>query len=72
MSKRAAKLSDQLRQAIDPCGMSHNAIARATGIDKSFLSRFVNRKSSLSLASADRLAALLKLRLIMDGPDRPK
>ena len=70
--KRLKKLSEQLRQAVNESGMSRNAIARATGIDKGALSRFVHGERGLSLATLDVLAELLRLRVVADGPPKAK
>lgn len=73
MSKRKPKtLSDQLREAIEVSGYSRYAIWQATGVDQAVLSRFMARKSGLSLESADRLAAFLGLRLVEDKRRRWK
>jgi hypothetical protein len=50
-------------KAIRDSGQSHGEIARATGIDKSALGRFVARKQSLRLDLADLLAARFNLQL---------
>ena len=70
--KRRKKLSEQLRQAVNECGMSRNAIARATGIDKGALSRFVHGERGLSLATLDLLGEVLGLRVMADAPAKKK
>ena len=70
--KRRKKLSEQLRQAVNECGMSRNAIARATGIDKGALSRFVHGERGLSLATLDLLGDVLGLRVTMDAAAKTK
>jgi transcriptional regulator with XRE-family HTH domain len=52
-------ISDTLRQAIEDSGMTRYAIAQATGINESTLSRFVASGKEISLANADVLAAFL-------------
>jgi plasmid maintenance system antidote protein VapI len=45
-------------------GPSAYELARDTGVDRSVLSRFLTGKRTITLETADRLAAVLKLRLI--------
>ncbi len=63
MAKRRVMLSDQVRQAVDDCGMTRYAIWKATGIDQATLSRFVAGERRLSMDSLDRLADLLDLNI---------
>ena len=64
MAKAAAKLSDQLRAAIDASGMSRYAICAAIGLDQSVMSRFMAGASGLSVENIDRLGELLGLALV--------
>lgn len=54
---------DQLRRAIAKSGKSQVEIARATGISRPMLNRFVRGERSISLESAAALCRYLKLRL---------
>jgi transcriptional regulator with XRE-family HTH domain len=56
--------SDQLRTAIRNAELSVYAICQATGLDKAVMSRFLNGKSGLSVASIDRICHVLGLRLV--------
>jgi hypothetical protein len=56
MAKKRESFSDQLRSAIENCGESRYAIAKATEIDAATLARFVARKGGLSIAALDALA----------------
>jgi hypothetical protein len=55
--------TDQLRRAINNCGMSHYALCQATRIDKAVLSRFMSGKRGLSLESLDKLIDVMGLTL---------
>ena len=72
MSKKRLKLTDQVRQAVDESGKSRNAIAKATGIDKGALSRFMSGKRGLSLTTLDVLGEVLSLRISVEGPGTTK
>ena len=63
MSKQRKRLSDQIRAAVDASGLSRYAICKATGIHQPAMSRFMARKSGLTLANIDAMADLLKLEL---------
>jgi transcriptional regulator with XRE-family HTH domain len=62
--KLPATLSEQLRELIGAAGPSAYELARDAGVDRSVLSRFLTGKRTITLETADRLAAVLKLRLI--------
>ncbi len=72
MAKRRVMLSDQVRQAVDDCGMTRYAIWKATGIDQASLSRFVAGERRLSMDSLDRLADLLDLNITTGRRRRSK
>ncbi len=59
--KRTKKLTDQLRQAIDDCGLSRYEIAMKTGIDESALAKFYNGHRGLSMESLNALGEFLQL-----------
>jgi transcriptional regulator with XRE-family HTH domain len=60
-------LSDQVRLAIDTCGMSRYAIAKATGISQPTLSRFMSGERGLTTTALDTLADFLALNITMGG-----
>ena len=72
MGKKRVTLTDQVRQAVDESSMSRNAIAKATGIDKGALSRFMSDNRGLSLATLDALGEVLGLRVVADIPAKKK
>ncbi len=63
MTKPRTKLSDQLRQAIDTCGQTRYAIAKATGISEATLSRFMSAERGLPMKTLDTLADYLELNI---------
>ena len=61
--KPAESLSDQLRAMIEKQGGSVYELAKDAEVDRSVLSRFLAGKRTITLETADRLAARLHLRL---------
>ena len=69
MAKKPIKFSDELRRAVDACGMSRYRIAKLLGVSESLLSRFISGKW-LGQESLDALADLLDLHVA--AGKRPK
>lgn len=64
MRKRSSEsLSDQLRRIIKADAPSLYRLAAEADVDRSVLSRFVAGKRTITLETADRLAAVLRIRL---------
>jgi transcriptional regulator with XRE-family HTH domain len=63
--KRLNKLTDQLRQAIDDCGLTRYEIAKQTGIDESALAKFYNGHRGLSMEALNALGEFLELKIIL-------
>jgi predicted XRE-type DNA-binding protein len=61
------QLSEQIRKAIDASGMSRYRICKEIGMPESNMSVFMGRKVGLSMATLDRLAAYLDLRICNGG-----
>lgn len=59
--KRTDQLTDQLRQAIDDCGLTRYHIAKQTGIDESALAKFYNGQRGLSMKALNALGEFLQL-----------
>jgi len=71
--KRPKKLTDQLRQAIDHCGLTRYEIAKQTGIDESALAKFYNGKRGLSMEGLNALGECLQLTITLGRkPDSTK
>ncbi|MCA9121931.1 MAG: hypothetical protein H6822_26665 [Planctomycetaceae bacterium] len=54
---------EELRTALMNCEASYREIGRQVEVDHALLTRFAKGEKSLSLETAERLAAYLKLRL---------
>ncbi len=68
MSRKRLSFIDQVRRAASECGMSQNALARATGLDPGAVNRFIHGERGLSMESLDALADVLRLRIAKDKP----
>jgi plasmid maintenance system antidote protein VapI len=68
MAKRkpAGTLSDQLRERIMQDGRSLGELAQAAGINRVMLWRFARDRRTMTLKTADRLAAVLGIWLTGD------
>ena len=64
MGKKRIKFSDQVRQAVDECGLSRYAICKTLEMDQATMSRFMNGISGLSMSKLDSLAELLDLDVV--------
>ena len=63
MAEQSAKLERQLRQAIRDSGLTIYRLAKDSGVSQPVLSRFVNGKRGITLATASKLAEALGLEL---------
>ncbi len=63
--KRTNQLTDQLRQAIDDCGLTRYEIAKQTGIDESALAKFYNGHRGLSMEALNALGEFLQLKITL-------
>jgi plasmid maintenance system antidote protein VapI len=59
-----AKLTDQLRQAIDASGMSRYRICKSIDLDQATMSKFMKGRQGLALDTLDRLGELMGLKLV--------
>jgi ribosome-binding protein aMBF1 (putative translation factor) len=64
MQHKRVKLTDQLRQAIDACGMSRYSLCQQIGLDQAVMSKFMAGKCGLSVSNIDKLADLLELDIV--------
>jgi len=63
--KHRKKLTDQLRQTIDDCGLTRYEIAKHTGIDESALAKFYNGHRGLSMEALNALGEFLQLTITL-------
>ena len=63
--KRTNLLTDQLRQAIDDCGLTRYEIAKQTVIDESALAKFYNGHRGLSMEALNALGEFLQLTITL-------
>jgi len=70
MAKKTTNIEEQLRQAISDGGMSRYRLAQLTGVAEAVLSNFVNRKRSITLTTAAKLAEALGLELGATDKDK--
>jgi plasmid maintenance system antidote protein VapI len=70
MARKRLTFSDELRRAVNDCGLSRYRICKELGIAESTLSRFISGERGLTTKCLDRLAALLDLHVASAA--RPK
>ncbi|MCE9591914.1 MAG: hypothetical protein K8S99_15495 [Planctomycetes bacterium] len=64
MASKNIKLSDQIRKAVDDCGMSRYRICMELGIAQSTFSRFMSG-AWLGVENMDAVANLLGLQIVV-------
>lgn len=67
-----ATVTDTLRRAVERCGQTRYAIAKATGIPQAVLSRFVAAGRGLRSENIDKLCDYLGLVLVVKPAKRTK
>ena len=70
MDAESQTLSEQLKVMITTASVSRYAIAKATGVAESQLSRFLSGRAGLSLESIDKVGRFLGLRLVVESESR--
>jgi ribosome-binding protein aMBF1 (putative translation factor) len=71
MAKKRIKFSDEIRRAVDTCGMSRYRLAKLLGCSESLLSRFMSGEW-LGQEYLDALAALIDLHVAAGKRPKPK
>jgi transcriptional regulator with XRE-family HTH domain len=67
-----AKLSDEIRLAIDASGMSRYRVCKEIGLPESTLSRFMSGQGGLAVKTLDKIADLLDLHITAGKGRRKK
>ena len=67
---RRPKVSEQVRRAIQDCGLTRYRIAQLTDMDQATLAKFMSGERGLSTTALDTLGELLDLEVVMHGPKR--
>ena len=67
MPRKPLPLTEQLRRAIDSCGMSRYRICQLIDLDQATMSRFMGRYVGLDIKTVDKLGELLGLRIVVDN-----
>lgn len=62
--KRKRKMSEQVRDLIDGCGISRYELSKRTGIAQSTLARFMSKERALSQRALDAIGEELALEVI--------
>lgn len=70
MAKKRLTFTDEIRRAIDACGLTRYRICQETGIKEAQMSRLMKRKGFLGQDNLDALAKLLGLH-VSAGKPRP-
>jgi plasmid maintenance system antidote protein VapI len=65
-AKKSETLVEQLKSAIANSGLTTYAVAKGAGVPQAVLQRFVNGERDIRLATAAKLAAYLRLRIVSD------
>jgi plasmid maintenance system antidote protein VapI len=72
MAKKRFTFSDELRRAVDDCGLSRYRLCKELGIAESTLSRFMSGERGLTMKCLDRLSELLDLHVTTGERRRKK
>lgn len=64
MSSKSNTIVEQLRQAMVSSGQTEYAIAKGSGVSQSIVNRFARGQRGISLETAAKICAYLKLDLV--------
>ncbi|MBA7520877.1 hypothetical protein ES705_12976 [subsurface metagenome] len=71
MISKPISVNQEARRAVRGCGQSRAALCRAARIDQGNLSAFLSGRRGLAVATLDRLAKALDMKLVLRR-NRPK
>ena len=71
-AEKAMAMSDVVRQAIEASGLSLAELERRAGLSPAQLSRFVRGERTITLESVEKLAEVLRLRMVRGKMPRKK
>lgn len=69
-SKKLPLVSDQVRAAIDGCGLTRYEVGKRSGVDHSAISRFMSWERGLSSEALDAVGAVIGLKVSI--PKQPR
>ena len=72
VKKRTKRFSDEIRAAVESCGVTRYRISKLTDIDAAVLCRFVQGQVGLSMDSLDKLAECIGLHVVSKQKTRVK
>ena len=67
--KRRQDIAGMVRRAVEKSTVSRRELCRDAGVDPGNFSRFMAGKRGLTLESFEKLACVLRLRLVQNGPE---
>lgn len=65
-------VTDELRAAIQASGEPRSGLAKRSGVAESILSRLVNGKRGISMENAEKVAAALRMEIVLRPKKRPR
>jgi len=63
---RPIKFSDKIREAMLEAPISRYRLGVESGVPHETISRFINRQRGLSLETLDKIAEVLRLKIVID------
>ena len=67
-----ATISEQVRRAIEECGMTRYRLSQVSGVSEGMLSRYMTGEREMTLRTLDRLAPFIGVQIAVKRPRQPK
>ena len=67
--KKRLKVSDQVRSAVENCGLTRYRIGKLSGVDHGTISRFMSGERGISTEALDAIGEVIELQVSI--PKRP-